>query len=255
MPTPNARPCLKIVRIGFFAGGMAVGGTKPKTSSMYASTRRSDVPGCPRIHVTSFESRSVTTNWRSGSERWARYTIAHRGLPSGVRRSVAGSSDWPAPQAANDGEATSAFSFIASSVRSAGAKKASISNTPSLRIGGVTTWPMRAPRSRSWPARQAFSIRFESRTCSRLESGSAAIPTSPSRLVTVPSISSRRVSASVSHGSSGAFSEPTTLSGIPASEPGVYTASSAASRSARTRSEPMPLASSPSRQIVAVRCA
>ena len=37
----------------------------------------------------------------------------------------------------------------------------------------------------------------------------------------MPSISSRSVSASVSHESGGAFSEPTTLSGTPALEPGV----------------------------------
>ena len=71
------------------------------------------------------------------------------------------------------------------------------------------------------PARQAFSIRFESRTCSRLESGSAVIPTRPSRLVTVPSISSRSASASVSHESDGARREPITFSGTPAEEPGV----------------------------------
>ena len=34
MPTPNARACLRIVRIGCLAGGIAVGGAKPKTSSM-----------------------------------------------------------------------------------------------------------------------------------------------------------------------------------------------------------------------------
>ncbi len=47
------------------------------------------------------------------------------------------------------------------------------------------------------------------------------IPTSPSRLVTVPSISSRSVSASVSHESVGARSDPITFSGTPADEPGV----------------------------------
>ena len=91
----------------------------------------------------------------------------------------------------------------ASFVRSAGGKNWSISKTPSLRIGGDWISPIRAPRSRSRPARHAFSIRFESSTCSRLESGSAWIPTSASRLVTVPSISSRSASASVSHESVG----------------------------------------------------
>ncbi len=119
------------------------------------------------------------------------------------------------------GEATSAFSVNASFVRSAGGKNWSISKTPSLRIGGVWISPISDPRSRSRPARHAFSIRFESRTCSRLESGSALIPTSARRLVTVPSISSRRASASVSQESAGDFSEPTMLSGTPAVEPGV----------------------------------
>jgi hypothetical protein len=63
---------LKIVRIGFFGGGEAEGGTYPNTSSMYASARRSGVPSWPRIHVTSLEKTSVTTNCRSSSERWAR---------------------------------------------------------------------------------------------------------------------------------------------------------------------------------------
>ncbi len=61
----------------------------------------------------------------------------------------------------------------------------------------------RAARTRGWPA------------------GRPAMPISPSRLVTVPSISSRSVSDSVSHDSGGACSEPTTLSGTPAFEPGV----------------------------------
>ena len=72
MPTPNARACLRIVRIGCLAGGIAVGGAKPKTSSMYTSARSSFVPGSPRIHVTSLDSTSVTANWRSSSLRWAR---------------------------------------------------------------------------------------------------------------------------------------------------------------------------------------
>ncbi len=115
----------------------------------------------------------------------------------------------------------SAFSLSASSVRSFGGKNASISNTPSFRIGGDWICPIRTPRSRSWPARQLFSTRLERRTCSRLEIGSAVIPTRPSRLVTVPSISSRSVSASVSHESGGELSDPITFSGTPADDPGV----------------------------------
>ena len=113
------------------------------------------------------------------------------------------SSGTPSPQAPKVGEATSALSRNASSVRSFGGKNWSMSNTPSLRIGGCATWPISVPRSRLWPARHAVSIRFASSTCSREESGSEAIPTSARRLVTVPSISSRSVSASVSHESGG----------------------------------------------------
>ena len=180
------------------------------------------MPSCARIHVTSFEKTSVTTNCRSSSERCARYTTAQRGFPVvGEEEPSAGRAARPRPHAAKVGEATSPFRVNASFVRSAGGKNWSISNTPSLRIGGLWISPISVPRSRSRPARHAFSIRFESRTCSRLESGSAAIPTSARRLVTVPSISSRSASASVSHESGGAFSEPTTLRGTPAVEPGV----------------------------------
>ena len=131
------------------------------------------------------------------------------------------SSGTPLTQAAKAGDAISPFRRSASAVRSFGGKKVSMSNTPSLRSGGDWTSPISVARSRSRPARQAFSIRFESSTNSRLASGSASIPISPSRLVTAPSISSRSVSDSVSHDSGGACSEPTTLSGTPASEPGV----------------------------------
>ena len=71
------------------------------------------------------------------------------------------------------------------------------------------------------PARQECSNRLASSTCSRLPSGSASMPTSPSRLETVPSISSRIVSSLSSQESEGASSEPITFSGTPASEPGV----------------------------------
>jgi hypothetical protein len=120
------------------------------------------------------------------------------------------------------------------------------SKTPSLRSGGAWISAISAPRSRSRPARHACSIRFASSTCSRLASGSAWMPTSPRRLVTAPSISSRIASASVSKESRGTASEPTTFNGKPASEPGVYTSISAVSRSAAMRSRWMPLAASPS---------
>ena len=51
------------------------------------------------------------------------------------------SSGGPSAHAANDGEASSPLSRMASSVRSAGGKNVSRSNTPSLRSGGCCTWP------------------------------------------------------------------------------------------------------------------
>jgi hypothetical protein len=138
-----------------------------------------------------------------------------------VNSIVWGSRASPWPHAAKLGEATRELSVNASFVRSAGGKNWSISKTPSLRIGGDWISPISVPRSRSRPPRHAFSIRFERRTCSRLESGSARMPTSARRLVTVASISSRSASSSVSHDSRGAPREPMTFSGTPEVEPGV----------------------------------
>ena len=53
------------VMIGFLVGGIAVGGRYPATSSMYNNARRSVVPLCLRIQVTSFAKISVVTNCRS----------------------------------------------------------------------------------------------------------------------------------------------------------------------------------------------
>ena len=64
-PSPKARACFISVMIGFFVGGAAVGGRYPATSSMYNSARRSVVPLCLRIQVTSFDRIRVVTNWRS----------------------------------------------------------------------------------------------------------------------------------------------------------------------------------------------
>ena len=58
--------------MGRFAGGSATGGTNPNTSSMYIIALRSPVPCWARIQVTSAESRRVTMNCRSSSDRWAR---------------------------------------------------------------------------------------------------------------------------------------------------------------------------------------
>ena len=90
------------------------------------------------------------------------------------------SSGWPAPHAANDGEASRPLSFIASFVRSAGGKNWSSSNTPSLRIGGCWICPTSVGRSSDAPCDHEYWIRLASRMCSRLDSGSASMPTRPS---------------------------------------------------------------------------
>ena len=105
-------------------------------------------------------------------------------------------------------------------MRSVGGKNVSTSKTPSLRSGGVCTSPISVARSRSRPARHACSTRFASSTNSRLASGSAAIPTSPSRLITCPRSRRAAPRPRSPRQSAGARSEPTRFSGTPASEPG-----------------------------------
>ena len=51
---------------------------------MYTRARSWGDPGCDRIQVTTFERIKVTTNWRSCSERCARYTMAAAGLSAGL---------------------------------------------------------------------------------------------------------------------------------------------------------------------------
>ena len=111
-------------------------------------------------------------------------TMAAHGLPSGVRSMAPMSSGGPDAQAANAGDASSPFRRMARAVRSAGGKNASSSNTPSLRSGGACTWPTSVARSRLRPATQLVSIRLASRMCSRDDSGSASMPTSPRRPAT-----------------------------------------------------------------------
>ncbi len=94
------------------------------------------------------------------------------------------SSGDPIAHDANDGEASSPLSFIANAMRSSAGKNWSTSNTPSLRIGGEGIIPTNATRSSGRPSLQEWWMRFDSRMCSRLASGSAAMPTSPSSPVT-----------------------------------------------------------------------
>ncbi|CAB4603878.1 unannotated protein [freshwater metagenome] len=216
---------------------------------MYSSARRSVVPLWRRIHVTSFDSTRVVTNCRSSSDRCEVVTIAHRGRPSGRRSIAPMSSVEPRIQAANDGEASSPFRRIANAVRSFGGKNASSSNTPSLRMGGVSAMPTSVGRSRLRPCCHSFRIRFDSRMCSRLDSGSASMPTRPSRPLTYPSISSATVSWSSTFG--GACSDPTMFTPTPAAEPGVYTVKSTPARSDAIVSPVMPHPARPSRHAVA----
>ena len=85
---------------------------------MYSIARRSVVPLCARIHVTSFDRMSDVTNWRSVSERCAVVMMAQRGLPSGEYSIDWMSSGAPWPHAANEGEASKPLSFMANAMRS-----------------------------------------------------------------------------------------------------------------------------------------
>ena len=185
---------------------------------MYSSARRSVVPDCARIQVINLASTSEVTNWRSSSERWAVVTMAQRGRPSGRYSSDAMSSGTPAPQAANDGDASRPLRRTAKVWRSFAGKNWSSSSTPRRSIGGRCTWPISVGRSSDRLASHAWRMRFDSRMCSRPASGSASTSTSPSRPVTKPSISSAIASPSSVVGAS---SDPTRLIAVPACEPGV----------------------------------
>ncbi len=177
------------------------------------------MPDWRRIQVTNFDRRSEVTNCRSSSDRCAVVTIAQRGVPSDVY-----SIDWmsragPSAHAANAGDASNPLSRMASFMRSSGGKNWSSSNTPNFRIGGFPTRPTRVGRSSARPSVHEWLIKLESKMCSRLDSGSAAMPTNPSRPETYPSISSPTTSASPM--SSGTCSEPTMFTGTPDFDPGV----------------------------------
>ncbi len=177
------------------------------------------------------------------------------GLPPSPKSRLPTSSGGPCSHEAKAGDAIRPLSFMASARRSFSGKNVSTSNTPSLRMGGCWISPSSAARSRSRPSRHECSMRLASRMCSRLEIGSASIPTSPSRPETNPSISSRSASASSSNGTVGAASDPTMLSGTPASEPGVKIVKPADPRSRAIRSGPWSHDSRPVRHSSAVSAA
>ena len=141
------------------------------------------MPVCPRIHVTSLDSTSVTTNWRSSSLRCAMVDDRRRGRsPS----SAPMSSGTPALHAANDGEASRPFSRIAE--RGAVLRREERVDARTRRAcasGGCVHLADAASARSRLPAGapRVLRIKLASRMCSRLDSGSASMPTSPSRLV------------------------------------------------------------------------
>ena len=146
---------------------------------MYSSARRSVVPlwlAHPRDQLgedqRGDELALLVAEVRRGDDRAARLAVRRAAASSRCR--AAGR----VIHAPNDGDASRPLSRIANAVRSFGGKNWSSSNTPSLRIGGCCTMPDQASaRSRLRPAVHSLGIRFDSRMCSRLDSGSASMPT------------------------------------------------------------------------------
>ena len=142
-----------MVRIGFFAGGD--GGRRHVPEHLvhvreHAEVGRAGLAAHPG-HELREDERDDELPLLVGQVREVDDRRAGLAVGREQERS-ARSSGAPAPHAANDGEATSALSRKASSVRSLGGKNWSTSNTPSLRIGGWATSPISVPRSRSRPA-------------------------------------------------------------------------------------------------------
>ena len=133
---------------------------------------------------------------RSASFRWAIEKIETRGLPSGVCNIELRFSASPSSQTSKPGAATRLLRRKANSNRSLRGKKDSRSRAPTRVMGGVWTCWTRDTRSRSRPCFQAALKIVERRICSRLCRGSLSKPVSPSRLVTVPLIRSRKSSGS-----------------------------------------------------------
>ncbi len=94
-----------------------------------------------------------------------------------------------------------------------------MSKTPTLSNGGFWIAPISPARSSAWPLFQAASTIADSRMCSRLLSGSAAMPTSPSSPATVAEIRSRVAAGSAA--AAGGANERSTDRDRPAVLPGV----------------------------------
>ena len=144
-----------------------------------------------------------------------------RGLPSCVYRRFFAFSGVPCIQASKPGAASRLFSAIASLKRSLAGKNESIFITPTLVIGGFWISPIRPGTSRLRPSFQALSRRRDIRMCSRLETGSASMPSSVSMPVAVACTRSRYRSISSIRFWSGAANECSTDTGSPELLPGV----------------------------------
>ena len=179
------------------------------------------VPLCRRIHVTSFDSTSAVTNWRSSSDRWAIVTIAQRGLPSAVR-SIAADVERRAVGPRRErrrGQQAVELAWRAPCGPSAG-KNWSSSNTPSLRIGGclhLADQRRQVERLALLPTR-LDQVGQQDVLAARQRVGVDADQAEQARHV---ARRSRRATISTSLMSAGACSEPTMFSGTPAVEPGV----------------------------------
>ena len=87
--------------------------------------------------------------------------------------------------------------------------------------GGFWICWIKAASSSSLPSRQQRSSSSETRMCSRERSGSASMPSRPSRPDAVFWMRSRSASSSARIAGGGAASERSNPSGLPAVEPGV----------------------------------
>ena len=118
-------------------------------------------------------------------------------------------------------------------------------------MGGVWIRSMSVGRSSALPADQAWPSSEETRTCSRLFTGSASIPASPRMLEAVVATRWRRSSASSATSRAGGVKERRADTGVPAVPPGVKTLNSAASRSRWIRAPSSSQARRPLRQVSA----
>ena len=206
--------CLRIVRIGFLAGGSAVGGTKPNTSSMYASARRSArarLAAHPGDELREDEGDDelplVVRQVREVDDR-------RSAAPSGVEQQrLDVERGARSLHAAKDGEAMSPLSRIASSVRSfAGKNCVDVEHAELSQRRGAGSRRSACPGRGLGPRARHARRGWRAARARGWRAGRPSIPTSPSRPVTVPSISSRSVSASVvPRHAGGARSEPTTF--------------------------------------------